>query len=335
MPTVAIIGCGYWGPNLLRNFSEDSRVNVKYVCDKRPDRLEALRRRYPAVKYTDNFDEVLADPNLDGVVIATPANTHCPLALRAFEFGKHVLVEKPMATNIEDCRTMIDAARDAGKILMVDHTFLFHPAVQRMKQVMENEPMGKPLYFNASRVNLGIFQPDVNVIWDLALHDITIMDYLLARTPRSIMAAGASHTPHGIEDIAWVTMLFDDNLIANVHVSWLSPVKMRQITIGCQQKMMVFNDLITSEKLRIYDKGINFVEPLTDEEKFHTMITYRIGDMYAPALDLTEPLRLMTSHFVDCMVEGIRPLTSGEDGLRIVTLVNEADRAAKTGLTVR
>jgi predicted dehydrogenase len=328
---VAVVGCGYWGPNLVRNFLEDPRVELKYICDKLPARLEAVRRRYPGVRLTTEIEEVLSDKEVVAVAIATPIHTHFALAKQALSQGKHVLVEKPLCTTSDQGRELISLAKERGLKLMVDHTFVYNPAIRRIKEIIDAGELGKILYFNSTRVNLGIFQSDVNVIWDLASHDLAIIDHLLGQSPKTVHAAGACHTNNNKEDIAYITLTFDNNLISNLHVSWLSPVKVRQIMIGGEQKMIVFNDLVITEKVRVYDKGITFEQPLTDQERYNNMVKYRVGGMYAPVLDLSESLSIEIAHFIDCIINDTEPLSNGQAGLRVVELLELTDKSLKTG----
>jgi predicted dehydrogenase len=329
---VAVVGCGYWGPNLIRNFNEEDRVQVKYACDRMPARLEKIQKRYPAIICTTEYQEVLNDPEVQAIIIATPVHTHFPLALQALQANKHVLVEKPMCMTSDECRKLIAVAAERKLTLMVDHTFVYHGAIRRIKQVIDSGELGDILYFNSIRVNLGLFQSDINVVWDLACHDLSIMDYLLASTPTAIHAAGACHTGNGIDDIAYITMHMPNNVISNLQVSWLSPVKIRQILLGGTKKMIVYDDLVPMEKLRIYDKGISVEEPTTDQERYESLIQYRIGDMYAPVFDLTEALKVEVAHFVDCIVNKTQPLSDGEAGLRVVRMLELANASLKTGI---
>lgn len=328
---VAVIGCGYWGPNLIRNLQDDARVKLSHICDKVEDRLAQLRRRYPNTNFTTDYGEVLDDPEVQAVVIATPVNTHFSLAREALLASKHVLIEKPMCTTAEQCKDLIKLGRDVGRHVMVDHTFVYNPSIRRIKEILDRGELGEILYFNSTRVNLGIIQNDVNVVWDLASHDLAIMDYLLGVTPTTIHAAGASHIRKGLQDIAYITLMFETDLIAHFHVSWLSPVKVRQITIGGRKKMIVFNDLVITEKVRVYDKGISIEQPQTDQERYESLISYRKGDMHAPVVDTTEPLKLLTTHFIDCIINNKTPLTDGEAGLRVVNMLQMADASFRSG----
>jgi predicted dehydrogenase len=330
--TVGVVGYGYWGPNLVRNFHEDARVNVRYICDRSQQMLDRHRKRYPAVIFTQNFEDLLNDPALDAIVIATPTETHFDLAQQALKAGKHVLVEKPLCQTSDQCRELIALAAEKKLVLMVDHTFLYHGAVRLVKQLVDSGELGDLLYFSSTRLNLGIFHSDCNVLWDLASHDLSIMDFLLQRTPLSVHAVGACHLDNGVEDIAYLTLKFEDNLIAHFHCSWLSPVKIRQILVGGSRKMIVFDDITEADKIRVYDKGIETMKlPETAQERYKTLVQYRVGDMRAPVIDRTEALRVEAQHFVDCITDGRQPISDGESGLRIIRLLELAELSLKTG----
>lgn len=330
--TLGIVGYGYWGPNLVRNFYSDDRVELKYICDRDPEKLKQHRRQYQNTVFTTDYADLLNDDKLQAIVISTPVEAHYELAKQALRQGKHVLVEKPMCRTSEQCSELIALAKKHGKTLMVDHTFLYHGPVRLIKQLIDQEELGDLLYFNSMRANLGLFQTDVNVIWDLAAHDISVMDYLLGRTPLSIHAVGAAHTDSRIEDIAYITLNFAEDLIAHFHVSWLSPVKLRQVFIGGTRKMVVFDDSSQVEKVRLYDKGIDTLkQPESDRERYRALIQYRYGDMRAPVYDLTEALRIETRHFIDCVLSGESPVSDGYSGRRVVQLLELADVSLKTG----
>jgi predicted dehydrogenase len=331
MLSVGVVGCGYWGPNLIRNFYENEQVELKYVCDLVPEKLAKIARRYPSVNTTVNYQDLLNDPSLDAVVIATPVRTHFRLAQQALSADKHVLVEKPMCMSSQECETLVALADERKRILMVDHTFAYHGAVKRIKDEIERGELGDILYFDSVRINLGLFQNDVNVIWDLAPHDLSIMDYLLGQTPKLVHATGACHAGNGIEDIAYITLTFENNLIAHFNVSWLSPVKVRQMLIGGTRKMIVYDDLTPMEKIRVYDKGISVSEPQKYESSYVNSISYRVGDMHSPVYDLTEALKVEVAHFVDCVLGGKRPITDGRSGLRIVRILEAANASLASG----
>ncbi len=329
--SVGVVGCGYWGPNLIRNFFEHESVELRYVCDLFPEKLAKIGRRYPTVRLTTQYHELLDDPGLAAIVIATPVNSHYLLAKQALSAGKHVLVEKPMCSTSAECLELVAMAAERKRTLMVDHTFIYNGAVKRIKEEINSGALGDIVYFDSIRINLGLFQNDVNVIWDLAPHDLSVMDYLLGRNPRTVHATGARHAGNGIEDIAYISLSFEDNFIAHFHVSWLSPVKIRQILIGGTKRMIAYDDLQPMEKVRIYDKGITVEQPQSEEHRYRNLIQYRIGDMYAPVLDLSEALKTEVAHFVECVQTGRKPMSDGEAGLRIVNILEAADRSIHSG----
>ncbi len=327
MVNVGIVGYGYWGPNLVRNFMEVPGAKVKTVCDQRADRLPVVTNRYPTIETTSDYRALLEDPALDAVVIATPASTHFALAMQALSANKHVLVEKPLADKSTDAQLLIAEAKRRERVLMVDHTFVYTGAVRKIHDLIQRGELGDLYYYDAGRVNLGLFQHDVNVIWDLAVHDLAIIDYLFAEKPRAVSATGISHVPGEPENLAYLTLFFEGNLIAHINVNWLSPVKVRRTLIGGSQKMVVYDDLEPSEKIKIYDKGITLKN---DRESIYKMlISYRTGDMLVPQLDMTEALHTEALHFLDCIATGKKPLTDGDVGLRVVRLLEAATRSMK------
>lgn len=326
MIKIGVIGYGYWGPNLVRNFSECGVAEVRAVSDLRPDRLKPVAARYPAVKTTADHRALLEDPGIDAVAIATPVSTHFELALQALKAGKHVLVEKPFTATVEQGQRLIEEAERRKLTLMVDHTFLFTPAVRKIKQLVDAGELGQLYYYDSVRVNLGLFQHDVNVLWDLAVHDLSIMDYILGAAPQTVAATGVAHVAGQPEDVAFLTCFFANNLIAHFHVNWLAPVKIRRTLIGGDRKMIVFDDLEPSEKIKVYDKGITVNEP---EGVYKMMVGYRTGDMWAPQLPNTEALREEAKHFVDCVENGKRPLTDGRAGLDVVRILEAATKSIR------
>lgn len=330
MIKVGLVGCGYWGPGLARNFYENDLVELKYVCDLQQEKLGKLKKRYPTVIATTNYSDLLNDPELDAIAVATPVDSHYKLAKAALEAGKHVLVEKPMCTTSAECLDLVATAEDRGLTLMVDHTFVYHPAIKRIKSIIESGELGEILYFDSVRINLGLFQSDVNVIWDLAPHDLSIIDYLLGQTPTSVSAFGSCHAGNGIEDIAYINLEFENNLIAHLNVSWLSPVKVRNIMIGGTKKMICYDDLLPAEKIRVYDKGISVTQPASPEKRYENLIQYRLGDMYAPVTEVTEALQTEVAHFVDCVMNKKKPLSDGKAGLRVVQLLELANESLKS-----
>ena len=319
---VGIVGLGYWGPNLLRNFAECDGAQVRGVCDLRPDRLTTAAARYPSIEVTRDIAALLRNPAIDAVVIATPVSTHFELAMAALAAGKHVLVEKPLAASSDQGRRMIEEAERRRLVLMVDHTFVYTSAVRKIAGLVSGGELGDLYYYDSVRVNLGLFQHDVNVIWDLAVHDLSIMDHVLGSQPRAVSATGMSHVAGGHENIAYLTLFFDNRLIAHIHVNWLAPVKVRRTLIGGSQRMIVYDDLEPSEKIKVYDKGITVSSD--PESVYQMLVGYRAGDMWAPRLDAAEALKTEVAHFVDCIVNGTQPITDGASGLRVVSLVEAA-----------
>lgn len=321
---VGVIGTGYWGPNLVRNLADMRDAVLHAVCDRIPDRLVGIARRYPSAKLFTDHHEMLSDSTLDAVVIATPISTHYALANAALIAGKHVFVEKPLTDSSETARKLTELARKSRRILMVDHVFLYSAPVRKIKELVTSGKLGDIYYFDSVRVNLGLFQKDVNVIWDLAPHDLSIMDHVIGLKPKSISATAVSHIKgSGMEDLAYITVRYPKELIAHIHVNWLAPAKIRQILIGGAKRMVVYNDSDEPEKIKVYDKGISHVE------NQYRQIQYRLGDMWAPNLDIGEPLKRSLGHFVDCIRENRQPLTNGEAGTRVVRLLELADRSAK------
>lgn len=325
---LGVIGYGYWGPNLVRNFSEIPGVAVKAVSDKKTDLLAKAKARYPVLKLTTDCRDIFNDPTIDAVAIATPVSTHYDLALAALKAGKHVLVEKPITSSVEQAHRLIDEAERRNLVLMVDHTFVYTGAVRKMQELVAAKQLGNIYYYDSVRVNLGLFQHDVNVLWDLAVHDLSIMDYVLSEKPYAVSATGISHVPRSLENIAYLTLFFESNLIAHIHVNWLAPVKVRRTLIGGSQKMILFDDLDPSEKIKVYDKGIT-VNNNSADAVYQMLVGYRTGDMWAPKLDITEALRTEGLHFADCVSNGKRPITDGEAGLRVVRILEAATQSMK------
>ena len=323
---IAIIGYGYWGPNLLRNFSQVNNCKVKKVSDFRSDRLVIVSKTYPGIKVSTDPDDILLSKEIDAVVIATPVFTHFSLAKKALENGKHVLLEKPMTSTIKEAEELMNLAKQKGLLLMVDHTFLYTGAVMKMKQLINEKTIGEIQYFDSSRINLGLFQIDVNVLWDLAPHDISILLHLINKKPYSVNATGVSHTKNGIENVAYLTINYSENFIAHFSCSWTSPVKLRTMLIGGDKKMLVFNDLEPSEKIRIYDTGYNYK---TDEEKNRLMVDYRTGDVYIPKLESKEALFGMASDFINSIINKTEPLSNAQLGLDVIQILEASQQSIK------
>ena len=318
MIKIGVVGYGYWGPNLVRNFAETPGLAVAAVADLDTAKLALVQKRY-ATRTTTDFRELLDDPSIDAIAIATPVHTHFELALAALKAGKHVWVEKPMTQTSHQARLLIEEAERRNLVLLVDHTFIYTGAVTKMGEILRNDELGKIYYYDSIRVNLGLFQRDVSVISDLAVHDFSILDYLLDEQPVAVTASGTNHFPGTPENLAYVTLYYDSGMIAHTSVSWLAPVKVRQILLGGSKKMIAYDDLEPSEKVKVYDKGVSFTD---DPDQIQEMrVGYRTGDMWAPKLAVTEALREESEHFVDCIVNGGTPRTDGQLGLRVVQLI--------------
>lgn len=334
--SVAVVGCGYWGPNLMRNFSDNTRTRLRWLVDSDPKRLQPFAERYPQACLTTNLSEALSDHDLNAVAIATPVSTHFLLARQCLEAGKHVLLEKPMAQTVDQCRELIGLAAQKGLTLMIDHTFIYTGAVRKIRQLIAAGDLGEIYYFDSVRVNLGLFQHDVNVVWDLAPHDLSIMDFVLGLRPTHISAHGACHVAGSrLENIAYLTLKFPDETLAHFHVNWLAPAKVRRIIIGGSKKMLVFDDLSPDEKIKIYDKGFVMKDGAEDDSR-KVLAGYRIGDLYVPNIDSGEALRREIDHFLDCILSGSQPESDGEAGLRIVNMLCAAQASlARQGAFVQ
>jgi len=327
MINIGVIGFGYWGPNLVRNFMACPSTRVIMVADRSPARLEKVRSLYPSIILTESTPELIEDPRVDAVVVATPVHTHFELAMAALKAGKHVLVEKPIASNSDEAQRLIDEAQRRGLVLLVDHTFVYTGAVRKMHELIRTEKFGKLRYYDSTRVNLGLFQPDVNVLWDLAVHDLSIMSYVLNQSPSAVSATGHSHIPDQPEYVAFLTVFFGET-IAHINVNWLSPVKIRRTLVGGTNQMIVYDDLETSEKIKLYDKGISVTN--TPEDKHKLLISYRTGEMWSPKVSDTEALAVEAQHFAACIEGSERPLTDGEAGLQLVRILEAANRSIRS-----
>lgn len=323
---ISIIGYGYWGPNLVRNFNNTKGVEVASVFDLSEKQLNRVQSSYPSIATTTNFNDVLKDDSIDAVAIATPVFTHFSLASEALKHGKHVLIEKPMTASTEEAVRLIDLAEQNGKILMVDHTYLYTNAVQKIKELIEKDVIGDIKYIDSTRINLGLFQRDVNVLWDLAPHDISICSYLMKDKPLAIQAVGTSHTNNGIENIAYLTLFYPDNRIAHFNCSWVSPVKIRQMLIGGDKKMILFNDLENTEKVRIYDKGYSFIP---EEKREQFLVDYRTGDILIPKIEQGEALASMARDFLSAVEKGTTPTSNYQSGLEVVSILEAASTSIK------
>jgi len=326
MITVGVVGCGYWGPNLIRNFVSCPDTELLWVCEKNKERLDKVIMPYPGIKRTVNIDDLLADDRVNAVAVATPVHTHYPLAKACLERGKHVLLEKPLALNLKEGEALVRCAQKNGLQLMCDHTFCYTGAVRKMKEIIDSGVLGELLYFDSTRINLGLFQQDINVIWDLAPHDLSILDFLINNRPVSVSAHGVCHAGNDIENIAYVTLRYVNSFIAHFHLNWLSPVKIRKTIIGGSEKMMVWNDLEQDEKIKIYNKGIT-VKKDEQEERNRLLVSYRSGDMYAPQFNDPEALSVMVKEFADCIAENRTALTDGEAGLRVLRILEGTQKS--------
>ena len=326
MLRMGIIGYGYWGPNVTRNFSIANDSQVTMVCDMNQAALKRAKKAHPQVKVTTDYNELIKDPEVDAVAIVTPVFTHYDIAGKALDEGKSIFVEKPLTYTIAEGEALVEQAAKRNLKIMVDHTFLYTGAVRKIRQFIEDNVLGDLYYFDSVRVNLGLFQHDVNVVWDLAPHDISIMDYVMGEKPTAVVATGAEHFGRGLEDIAYLTFYYRQNVIAHINVNWLSPVKIRRTLIGGKKKMLVWNDLDPDEKIKIYDKG---VQVRTKEGKYSLLVDYRSGDMWAPKIEQTEALKLIADKFVDYVQNGGKVINDGEAGLNIVRLLEASDKSLK------
>jgi predicted dehydrogenase len=324
---VAVVGCGYWGPNLIRNFAVCPASEVVTLCDQDRGRLEKSAAPCPRAALVEEFRQVLADPRVEAVVIATPVGTHFRLATAALEAGKHVLVEKPLATSVREAESLVRLADTRGLTLMVDHTFIYSPSIRKIKELVDQGALGDIYHIDSVRINLGLIQNDVNVLWDLAPHDLSIVDFLLGNLPRSVAAMGSCHTGADLEDVAYLNLDFGRNLLASFHVNWLSPVKIRHLIISGSKKSLVYNDLNAWEPIKVYDRGIQIDE--SPEARRGVLVSYRTGDVWSPHIEQSEPLQNVVQHFTDCIRTGSKPLTDGAAGLRVVRILEAAQRSIK------
>ncbi len=325
MLRIGVIGYGYWGPNLVRNFSEIEEACVVAVSDLNENRLRLVKTRYPSIDITTDYRLLLSRSDIEAVIIATPVSAHYPLALEALRAGKHVFLEKPLTETSQQGIELIEEAERRGLLLHVDHTFIYTSAVRKMHELVEKGELGDLYYYDSVRVNLGLFQPDVNVIWDLAVHDLSIMNYVFPLKLLAVSATGTNHVPGKPANIAFLTLYFENNAIAHFHVNWLAPVKLRRTLVGGSRKMIVYDDLEPSEKIKVYDKGLIFDG--TKESLYQTLIGYRTGDMWAPQLETVEALRLEAKHFADCIAQGKPSLTDGHAGLAVVRILEAATQS--------
>lgn len=327
MAKIAVVGAGYWGPNLIRNFMGHAAVKALWVCDKSAERLAKVRARFPSLMFTESFGDVL-DSDVDGVVLATPVATHHQLARSALEAGKHVFVEKPLASSVSDARDLVELAAKQGRTLMVGHTFEYSPPVRKIGDLIEAGELGQVLFVSSMRVNLGLHHRDVSVIWDLAPHDFSILFSWVKERPASIATTGKAFVQNGIPDVAFISMTFPSGVIAHIEVSWLAPSKLRRTTVVGDRKMLVYDDTEALEKVKVYDRGVDYRDPETFGE---FQLSYRTGDIWSPKLEQYEPLTLETREFVEAIEQGITPRSCGERGLEVVEALDAAQRSLERG----
>jgi len=328
---IGVIGYGYWGPNIVRNFVGTDGAKVAAVCDKNAATFKKLILSNPSILVSSDSKAIIESPTVDAVAIVTPVFTHYELAKRALENGKHIFVEKPFTDSVAHAEELVNLAEQKNLVIMVDHTFLFTGAVKKIKELIKERALGKIYYYDSTRVNLGLFQHDINVIWDLAPHDFAILNYLIADQPVAVTACGRAHI-NGHEDIAYISVFFSSNLIAHINVNWLSPVKVRTTLIGGEKKMLVWNDIADDEKIKVYDKGIDVT---TKEDIYELLVNYRSGDIWIPRLDNLEALKQETAYFVECVKNGAKPINGGQAGLQVVRMLDACDQSLRqNGKTV-
>lgn len=331
MVKFGVVGYGYWGPNVVRNLDRLDEAQVVAVCDKSPTARKKVKKLYPNLRVTDDSAELMKATDIDAIAVVTPVWTHYELAKAALLNGKHIFVEKPFTSNTAQAEELIELAEKKGLKIMVDHTFLFTGAVQKISQLLGEGTLGKLYYYDSTRVNLGLFQHDINVVWDLAPHDLSIMDHLIQESPEAIVATGQSHL-NGFEDVAYITLYFPDKVIAHINVNWISPVKVRTTLIGGEKKMLVWNDLEADEKIKIYDKGVSVT---SREGLYNLLVSYRSGDMWAPQIEQVEALHRELAYFVTCINSGEVPINDGHAGLRVVKMLEAASESlSKRGALV-
>ena len=320
-----VVGYGYWGPNVVRNLDQFDGSEVVAVCDKSPAARKRIHKSYPHIGVVSETADLLSSTEIDAVAIVTPVWTHYELTKAALENGKHVFVEKPFTSDSAQAEELIELAERKNLKIMVDHTFLFTGAVKKISQLLEEGTLGNIYYYDSMRVNLGLFQHDVNVIWDLAPHDLSIIDHLIKETPEAVSATGQTHL-NGHEDVAFITVYFPNKIIAHINVNWLSPVKVRTTLIGCEKKMLVWNDLEADEKIKVYDKGVHVS---SREGLYNLLVNYRSGDMWSPQVEQIEALKQELAYFVDCIAKDETPFNDGAAGLRVVKLLEAANQSVK------
>ena len=323
---IGLIGLGYWGPNLIRNFFSTRGCKVTAIADLQVEKLEKYKAIYPGIETSDNAETLIRSKNIDAIVIATPVFSHYPLAKTALENDKHVLVEKPMASSVKEAEMLIGLALRKNKILMTDHTFLYTGAVQKIKELINNDVIGKLKYIDSTRINLGLFQPDINVLWDLAPHDISILNYICSEKPVAIQAVGVCHTKNGMENIAYLTLKYQSDLIAHFNCSWTSPVKIRKFLIGGNKKMIVYDDMEPTEKVKLYDTSFEY---RSEEDRRRILVDYRTGDIFVPKLSTSEALSGVTNDFVNSIVNQTTPVSDAIISLNVVKVLEAAQKSIK------
>ncbi|WP_243373441.1 Gfo/Idh/MocA family oxidoreductase [Geotalea sp. SG265] len=329
MLNIGVIGYGYWGPNVVRNLNEAPGAKVVAICDLEEKALSRAAKKYPRMVTTQDYKTILADKDIDAVAVTTPVSTHFELSRMALNNGKHVFIEKPFTASVEQAEELLELAEKKNLKLMVDHTFIFTGAVKKIKELIDDNTLGELYYFDSTRINLGLFQRDVNVVWDLAIHDLAILDFLTGKSPSAVTATGISHFYDELENLAFITLYYPDNFLAHINVNWLSPVKIRTTLLGAQKKMLVWNDLVSDEKIRVYDKGIE--GDLTKEMSYKTRINYRSGDMWAPKIDQIEALSHEAEYFIQCIENDLTPINDGAAGLRTVKILEAIIKSLKKG----
>lgn len=320
---IGIIGCGYWGPNIVRNLTSFKRVKVKTVSDLKEDRLNHIKDIFPEIETTESYLDILNDPLIDAIAIATPVLSHYKIALESLENNKHIFVEKPLTKSSQEAKKLIEKANEKNKILMVGHTFIYTESVKKLKSLVDSGELGEIYYINSQRLNLGLFQNDINVMWDLAPHDISIINFLFDKKPLSVSASGSCHINPNIEDVSMINLKFENNMSAYIHSSWLDPNKVRKMTIVGSKKMVVYDDIEPIEKIKIYSKGVDKPDYYDGFGEFQ--YSYRYGDINIPMLKEKEPLKLELEHFCDCILNNKKPITDGEFGLKVIEILEDAD----------
>ena len=326
---VAVVGCGYWGPNLIRNYNSITKSEVVSICDKDQERLDKMKVLYPNVNTTKNFDDIIVDQNVDAVVIATPVYSHYNLGLKSLNAGKHTFIEKPLASSVNECMELNQAAKEHNVTLMVGHTFIYTTVVRKIKELIDTKELGDIQYISSRRLNLGLYQKDINVAWDLSPHDISIINFLLDDKPLSVNCQGKAHINTGIEDVTNITLDYKNGCYAAIHSSWLDPNKVREMIIVGSEKMLVYNDIEPLEKIKIYDKRVITPPHYDTYAEFH--YSYHYGDIYSPYVKQIEPLRVECQHFIECAIKNEKPDSSGIEGMEVVQILEATTESLKSG----